>query len=153
MLRHSKLPRANVREGEEHGHAAFPQFVALGEIDDERLAGLLDEQLSEVRRAGVDEVPVVHRPAIDGVHVEIEKFGAKNTSFGSVELPHQNVQGGQAHLVPLRVQEKIELVERQVSKLFRDIAGLRHCWPQEPIALAVTTWLGFEKPLQVGYSL
>ena len=55
---------------------------------------MLDEQPAEVRRTRVDEVPIVHRPAIDGVHVEVKEFGAKHSSFGAAELVDQNVQGG-----------------------------------------------------------
>ena len=67
---------------------------------------------------------------------------------GSLELVHQDHEGGEAVLVNRAVQQLVQVVERQVREVAGYRAGVRNAHPDENVAGAVLAGAGLEEALQ-----
>ena len=99
----------------------------------------------DLRRRGVDEIPVVDEGGV--LQVEVVDPPPPG-GIGGSERVDEDQQRQQPLFVEPRLQEPLDLLERHAAALAADAAGRRDLDAEEAVTLAVLARTGLEEPLQ-----
>ena len=118
--------------GRDHRDPAIPERRGRGEVEQQRSITIEQPAADDLRRARVDDVPVVDPPAIDGGEVAVEHLLRL-----SLVPRHEQQHRGEAALVVRVVEQPIDLVEREVAEAPHDRARRRHPNAEQDVSVAV----------------